>query len=225
MAKQARRKQSTPGWLLGVVVAAAVVLAGLMIWAGSRPAGDPGNTATVPDGANIGLSMGRADAPILIEVFSDFQCSHCQTAATELIPRLVPDYVNTGKVRVTFRNFPRIGPESLAAAKAAVCAGDQGQFWAYHDKLFAVQRTPGAYLAGNLLAYARELGLDTAAWSQCIKTDDVDKRVAADLSDGRERGLRGTPTFYITAGGRTQTVEGAVPYDQFLQVVNAAVGQ
>ncbi len=133
----------------------------------------------------------------------------------------------TGKVQLVYKPFPRLGIESHAAARAAFCASEQGQFWPYHDKLFANWRgvQTGAFAPDRLLTFAGELGLDTAEWSQCMQNSAADQHVAASLAQGEQLGVQGTPTFIITAGGKSAKLVGAVPYADLRRVVAAALEQ
>src|SRR3989338_542935 len=97
-------------------------------------------------------------------------------------PQLIEEYVNTGKVRYVFKNFPFLGDESYYAAEAAECAGDQGKFWEYHDLLFARWQGEGVgtFLPGNLKRYGGELGLDTQAFAACLDSRRKEATVLAD---------------------------------------------
>lgn len=209
---------------LVLVLTGSLLIAGLMIWANTRTG--PGTTLeTALTGE--GTSVGPADAPVRVEVFSDFQCSHCKRAATDTVAPLIRDYGLTGKVKVTYRFFPKLGTESVAAAKAAICASEQGKFWPYHDKLFASWRgvQTGAFSEGRLQSFAQQIGLDTSAWSQCTGNAAVGRRIADDLADGERRGVLGTPTFFVMVAGKSLKIEGAVPYAELRRAVDAALGQ
>lgn len=224
--------------MLTVVLSAAVVLAGALIWLSARSVKGPDTMPDTTPGTALestppvavveaGTALGRADAPVKVEIFSDFQCSHCRRAAEETVAPLVRDYAATGRVQVIYRFFPRLGSESQRAALAAACAADQGLFRAFHDTLFANWRgvQQGAFSAERLRTFADELKLDTTAWSQCVLSQAPARRVAADVADGERRGIRGTPTFFVTAGQKSTKIERAVPYADLRRVVDAALGQ
>ncbi len=142
---------------------------------------------------------GSPDAPLTLTLHSDFLCSHCaQFAAT--LEALGPDYVETGKLQVVFYNFAFLTPESIQAAKASLCALDQGAaaFWRYHDVLYG-SRDGGmvAYSNSRLKEYARQLGLDVDAFSKCFESDAEAARVQADLDAGLQQGVEGTPTWFL----------------------------
>ncbi len=130
-------------------------------------------------------------------------------------------YIAAGIVRFEYRHFPFLGPESLAAAEAAECAGEQGAFWTYHDMLFANQagENRGAFKDANLKAFAAQLNLDTKAFNQCLDSGRYQEAVLAEMQEGRQRGVRATPTFFING----QKIEGALPFEQFQIVIEAAL--
>ena len=86
-----------------------------------------------------GPTLGSAGAPVTIVEFADFQCSFCKKFWADTLPKLKESYVKKGQVRIIYRHFAILGKFSEQAAMAADCAGEQGQFWEYHDKLFANQ--------------------------------------------------------------------------------------
>src|SRR2546425_3089506 len=87
-------------------------------------------------------SLGRADAPVTLVEFSDFQCPFCGRFFATTLPALKKDYIDTGKLRYVFRDFPldQLHPHARMAAAAAHCAGEQGKYWDMHDVLFQNQR-------------------------------------------------------------------------------------
>src|SRR3972149_5050052 len=114
-----------------------------------------------------GPARGAPHAPVTIIELSDFQCSFCGTFWKETLPRLEAEYVKLGKVRFVCRHLAILGRPSVAAAQAADCAGEQGKFWEYHDRLFASQG-PFALTNGRLKGYAGEVGLDAGVFDQCL---------------------------------------------------------
>lgn len=202
--------------LMWVVPAAVLVAAVLMLL---NQATAPPSAGSTRASAAQGNALGPADAPVKVEVFSDFQCPHCRDYAAQVEPRLFQEYVDTGKVQFVYRHLIVIGPDSVNAAQAAECAGLQGQFWPYHDKLFAVQGTRGAYTLENLKAYAGELGLDQDAFTRCLEGGQMMEKVRLDSQEGANRGARSTPTTFING----QMVVGNQPYDAYKRVIDAAL--
>lgn len=184
-------------WMIGgiaVGVAMALVLGALSF--------KSGRTAQPPDLSSVpvqGKSMGAADAPIVLEVFSDYQCPWCARAALDFEKNTLGQYLRNGQVRLLFRDYPFIGLESYWAAVAAGCAGEQNQFWAYHDKLFQEQKgeNQGRFSLTNLKQWAQDLSLDTAAFDRCLTDETPAPSIRADRKLGDDRGVNSTPTFFM----------------------------
>lgn len=126
-------------------------------------------------------------------------------------------------VRFEYKHFAFLGPESTQAAAAAECAREQGQFWQYHDVLFANQRgeNAGAYRTQALEAFAAALGLDEAAFGECLSSGRYEDVVASETAEGQERGVRSTPTIVVNG----EMVEGAVPFSQLQTRIEAILAE
>jgi protein-disulfide isomerase len=138
-------------------------------------------------------SKGRANAPVTIVEFSDFECPSCR----RLLPVLEQVQEAYGDhVRFVYRHFPlsNVHPTAHKAAEASMCADEQGRFWEMHDAMFADQ---GALAVTDLKATARSLGLDGTVFDECLDSGRQEGRVLADLEAGRSVGVRGTPTLLI----------------------------
>ena len=157
--------------------------------------------------------LGNATAPITVVEFSDFQCPYCQRAAPTL-RQLQEKYGD--KVRVVWKDFPltRIHPEAHKAAEAAHCAGDQGKYWAYHDRLFANQQ---ALQVEALKRYARDASLDPARFDACLDSSKFAERVRDSLAIGTKLGVSSTPTIFING----RVMPGAYAYEDMVAVVDA----
>lgn len=165
-----------------------------------------------------GQSKGAATAPVVIEEFSDFQCSYCGRFARETLPQLTAAYIDTGKARFIYRHFAILGPDSEAAAEAASCAGAQGQFWPYHDRLFAAHGRL-TFTRNNLLRVAQELRLNPTDFTACLDTGRSRSQVQAETAAAKTLGLRGTPGFVIN--GRSMV--GALPFELLQSVIEEAL--
>jgi protein-disulfide isomerase len=119
--------------------------------------------------------LGSPDAPIIIVEFSDFQCPFCGKLEREAIAQLRSKYVSRGKISIVHKHAAVLGDESTWAAQAAECAANQGQFWKYHDLLFAGQdgENQGAFTQEKLLGFAQELKLDLTRFESCLKNDET----------------------------------------------------
>jgi len=169
-------------------------------------------------------SVGSEDAPVTIVEFGDFQCPFCRRFFENTLPELKKRYVDSGKVRFVYRDFPIRGMHKYAqkAAEAAECADEQGKFWEYHDLLFERQ---AAWSTGNATTlfndYASELGLNPDKFKECLDSDRYEAEVEKDLQDGIRYGVGGTPTFYING----LKVVGARPLDDFIRVIESELSK
>jgi len=182
-------------------------------------------------------SWGPADAPVTIVEFSDFQCPYCSRFVSQAYPEIKQQY--EGKVRFVFRDFPlsSIHPWAEKGAEAAGCANEQGKFWEYHDAIFqnqtAITQTyqtaaaaqPAdanaglAAVVGTLKTTATDLGLDAAAFNQCLDSGSRAQEVQKDYQDGISYQVQGTPAFFVNG----LLVSGAQPFANFKTVIDAAL--
>lgn len=211
--------------ILIIVGVAVSVVALLVILSSNRPqalAVDdlPYQTGITPDGEPY---KGSPGAPLQLVEYSDFLCGHCGNFA-DALERLGPDYIETGKLQVVFRNYAFLAPESLQAAQAAECALDQGadKFWLYHDLVFARRGTGlAAYSKPQLESYAEQIGLDVVTFSECLESGAKAGEVQVDLEEGRSQGVQSTPTWFLNG----QMVRGAVPEQDLRQFFDSQLSQ
>jgi protein-disulfide isomerase len=165
------------------------------------------------DVAATGPSRGPADASVTIVEFSDFQCPFC-SRALPVIEEVLARYPDD--VRLVYRHMPldRIHDRARVAAEASLCAHDQGQFWAYHDLIFADTKALGDE---DLNGFAGELNLDVAAWEQCMLEKKFAEAVDADVEAARSVGITGTPAFIING----VMLSGAKPVEDFVSVIES----
>jgi len=204
---------------------------------GNSPTLTPGSTQqpTQPPGPQIIQGLldddpvkGNPDATVTIVEFSDFQCPFCKRFHETTLPLILENYVDTGKVKFVYRDFPiqELHPNgAIITALAAECADEQGIFWQYHDKLFETQknweRLAAKDVANELKTYAEELGLDTNQFNDCFDSGKYMDEVKNDLEDGASYGVRGTPGFFIGNEERGYIkVSGAQPYSVFQSVLD-----
>jgi len=171
---------------------------------------------------------GNPDATVTIVEFSDFQCPFCKRFHETTLPLILENYVDTGKVKFVYRDFPIVGLHPNGAfptALAAGCADEQGMFWQYHDKLFQTQkkweRLATEDVVNELKTFSVELGLDTNQFNNCLDSGKYLNEVNNDLQDGSSYGITGTPGFFI---GNEEMgyikVSGAQPYSVFQNVLD-----
>ncbi len=208
----ARRRFLRP--LLLVVGLCAVALIGVALALGNLGRGDSLPTAT----DNV---KGLASAPVEIENWSDFQCPACKQFADTLERQLATGLIPEGQVRLVFRQMAFLGEESVQAAAASECAAEQGQFWPYHDRLFAEQRgrDAGAFSRTNLKRFGAELGLDKASFDGCVDGNLAVARIGAERQIGKERGIQKTPTLLVNG----RKIEGVPTWEGLRQVIDSSM--
>jgi protein-disulfide isomerase len=154
---------------------------------------------------------GGAKAPITIIEFSDYECPFCKRGE-DSIAKVMQAYGD--KIRLVFRDFPLpMHPQARPAAEAAGCANAQGKFWEYHAKLFANQTALGE---DKLKQYAKDVGLDTAKFDECLAKKPFKAAIDKDIADGSEVGVTGTPAFFVNG----RMLSGAQPFEKFKEVID-----
>jgi len=181
-----------------------------------------GNTAVEPSQPSFvdGVSedddpfIGSENAPVVIVSFEDYQCPFCKRAFDQTFPSLKKDYINTGKVKYVYRDFPlSFHPYAQKAAEAAECAGDQEKYWEYHDLIFTNQ----AQLSDTIYStWAQQLGLNVNTFDSCLSSGKYAQEVQKDFADGQKYGVSGTPTFFINGN----KLVGAQPYSAFKSLID-----
>ena len=173
--------------------------------------------------------LGRADAPVTLVEFSDYQCPFCQRFFATTLAALKKDYVDTGKVRYVFRDFPldQIHPQARKTAEAAHCAGEHGKYWEMHDLLFQNQK---ALAQPQLAEHARTIGVDGAKFDECLSSGRHAARVERGLTDGSAIGVQGTPSFVVgktKAGGVVEglPIRGAQPLEAFRRIIDQMLAE
>lgn len=215
-----------PSLGLGAAVASAAILISFAV----SPQGEqvlvevpaPDSRIALLDGGSEFL--GDPGARVTLVEFGDYQCHFCNVFFHETEPLIVRDYVETGKVKMTFKDFTIIGQDSVAAAHAARCAGDQGMFWEYHDILYDNWdgENTGWASPPNLDALAREAGLDSPAFAQCMLDGRHLPAIEESNTDARALGLTGTPAFFVIGpDGQLVGIFGAQPYEAFARALDA----
>ncbi|MGH7654790.1 MAG: DsbA family protein, partial [Gemmatimonadaceae bacterium] len=180
----------------------------------------------IPAGAPLGHLMGKADAPVQVMEFGDFECPACGDFANVTEPDVRTRLINTGIVAFHYYDFPLSQHKnSFTAHLAAACADDQGKFWQMHDRLYAGQDEWSDLTDPNITdplsifrKYAKDLGLDVSTWEKCVTTQKYTAQIKGNQAEGIRRDVEQTPTLFIG----NQKVNN-VSYDQFKQLVDAAL--
>jgi protein-disulfide isomerase len=167
-------------------------------------------------------SRGRADAPVTVVEFTDYQCPYCRRFQAQSWPRLKRDYVDTGKVRFIVRDLPlEFHSAARPAAEAAHCAGEQGHFWPMHDALLASDTKLDD---ASVSRRAQAMGLDVSRFRACVTGNKYEQAIARNAAEAAALGVRGTPTFIIgtTAHGELEgaLLAGALPYEDLAAFLN-----
>lgn len=210
-------------WIWLIVAAAVGFAAAYLLFQsqGEYPGAQQPPTQTAPKALLDEPAQGAEDAPVTIVEFADFKCGFCLRHFLQTLPTLTAEYIQTGKVRYIYRNFPILGVQSRWAALAAECAHEQGHFWEYHDKLFTVAQQGQEFVRSRLKAIAAELGLDSARFDSCLDSSKYLDEVQEDLALGQSEGVTGTPAFLING----ELLVGAQPIEVFRQKIEEALAK
>jgi len=211
------------GWTIALV--AALLSAGGMngVTCTVQPVGGnnnpPGTTVDPDDGApplvQADVILGDPNAPLTVIEYGDFECPFCGSFARNAFPQVRAEFIDTGRVRWIFRNFPldNIHPRARPVARAAECAAQQNAFWAYHDRLFENQDDLSD---AALRDHAEALGLSLSAFDACVAGPAIEVRVDEDVNSGMALGVTSTPTFFVGS----EQVTGDQTAEEMAQAIN-----
>jgi protein-disulfide isomerase len=210
----------------GVIALAAVALIALL--AVSLSAQDSAPTPTVAGQPLVDycqenpencVAKGPADAPVTVVEVSDYGCGHCRNFNLDTAGLLEDLYVTPGQVRWVILPYA-LSQQTLPAAEAAMCAGDQERFWEFHHRMFEIQNESLALSRRGFMDAAEDLGLDTDAFDECLDSAKYRPLVASNIDAAERVGVRATPTFFFN----DQMLEGNAPLSTFQQRINALLG-
>ncbi len=165
--------------------------------------------------------LGDNNAPITLVEFGDYQCHFCNVFFHTTEDKIVQKYVETGKVKIIFKDYNIIGPDSVNASYGAHCANEQELFWEYHDILYSnwTGENNGWASSENLLKFAKEINLDLDQWSDCMINGNNSQTILASNEDARALELTGTPAFFVIGtDGETTRLFGAQPFETFERI-------
>jgi protein-disulfide isomerase len=228
------KRAATPAWRSPVVLVtgAALVLGAVLIIIALPKPTDPGRELQAPPYAYPAAQirddvLGSATAPVVIELYEDFQCPACKLFVTTELHRLVDDFVVPGTVRIEARDLAFLGrgnpDESMELAAGAACATEQGRYWAFHDVVFWNQgrENRGDHDATFIGNAADMAGLDRAAWDACVARTDVRGPITSRTRAAIAQGIQSTPTLVING----QKVVGVPDYDQLSAMIRGLASQ
>lgn len=214
--------------LIGGVAALIYALSG-----GGGGASEPVEVTQVDDPqalfeAATPVKKGPDDAPVKVVEFGDYECPGCGYFARSIRPVVDDRFVESGEVQFIYYDFPltEIHRHAFLAARAARCAGDQDRFWDYHDQLYATreQWARASNAAGEFTDIARQLGLDTGAFGECLRSDRYADVVSANRELAQQLGINSTPTILVN--GRRVGIEqmtGPNPARPLIDAIEAAL--
>ncbi|WP_415282268.1 DsbA family protein [Candidatus Nitrososphaera sp. FF02] len=175
-------------------------------------------------------ALGSESATVTVVEFGDYLCTYCHRFHETTKDQLVADYVDTGKIKFIFKDFPindHLGGGSTLGAQASYCAADQGRFWQFHDAMYSGW---GGERAGwitdeNMSIYAQAAGVpDIDQFDSCLASHKYAEEVRENYDLARTIGLRATPSFVIIpADGEPESIIGAQPYQTFQQKIDDAL--
>lgn len=207
------------------------------VFASTAPSASSAPAVAAPDAGPVKVSvdddavLGDPDAPITMIEFSDYECPFCKRYFDQTYPEIKKNYIDTGKVKLVFRDLPLSFHDPLATkeAIAANCAKEQGGDEAYykmHDALFTQTTSNGNGLTiDKIYTIAGEVGLNAGNFKTCLDSDKYKDEVSKDLADAGAVGADGTPTFFIGKSDDSGTIEGsrlvgAQPYTAFSTIID-----
>jgi protein-disulfide isomerase len=166
--------------------------------------------------------IGDPSAEITILEFGDYQCTFCYKFHQSTLNTIKQDFIETGKVKLVFKDFPLNGPDSVLAAEAAYCAQDQEKYWQYHDELYknwGGERT-GWITRESLDKFATTVNLDLEKFNECLDDQKYSERVNQMYEFGKEIGIDATPSFLVFNNEKIIKITGNQPLEVFLKSID-----
>lgn len=178
--------------------------------------------------------LGNIDAKVTMVEFSDYECPFCKRYFESTYPDIKKDYIDTGKIKLIYRDLPlSFHANAAKEAEAANCAKEQGgdsAYFKFHDEMFTKTTSNGTGLSiDELPTLAQNVGLNGPLLKTCLDSGKYKAEVDKDLADAEKYGASGTPTFFIGKSGdgevNGQMLVGAQPFSAFQKVIDAALAE
>lgn len=217
------------------VIGAGLLIAGAVVWNGSRPAAPAGTGGTAPTATanikNVKMDgdpyIGNANAPVTIAFWSDFQCPFCKQFELNTLPQIITDYVDTGKVKIVMMDFAFLGQDSITAAEysRAVWKLYPTKYFEWRTAMYEAQDAEGDQGFGDAASIdklnATIAGLDAAKIAADVKANAAAYQALAeaDKAEAAKQGVNATPSFVIG----TQLIAGAYPYANFKAAIDPLI--
>ncbi len=170
------------------------------------------------------FALGDPEAPISMVVYSDYRCPFCARYSNVSEPVIIERFVESGQVRMEWRDFPVFGDASMLGARAGRAAAEQGLFWEFNEAVFAAAPSNAHHdlTPEKLLGFAEQVGVpDLERFEEEMLSEDFDEEIASDMLQGRMLGISGTPSFVI--GG--YALVGAQPTEVFIDVIEQTLAE
>ena len=233
--------------ICGTIIVACVIIAGTILYSNGKSS----NSNTVVNGnvpnqqqqqnqpigpVKVSVDddpvLGDKNAPVTLIEFSDYECPFCKRHFTDVYPQLKKDYIDTGKVKLVFRDYiavPSHNPLATSEAMAAQCAKDQdgdSAYFKFHDAIFTKTISNGNGLAvSELPVIAKSLGLNVSTFQSCLDSNKYKDEVNKDIADGQKVGVNGTPSFFVGKSNSSGTIDGTIivgaqPFSAFKVIID-----
>jgi len=219
-------------WGLGALIVVALMTAAYLAGrAGSpdtreaavaAPMGPLGDQARRADGDP--LALGAVDAPLVLVTFSDYRCPFCARHSRVTEPELIDRYVESGQLRIEWRDLPIFGDASMLAARAGRAAAAQDRFWEYNQAIYAAAPESGHHdlTEQKLLEFAEQVGIsDLERFAADLNSTVFDEAIERDFAQAISLGINGTPSFVINGN----PIVGAQPTVVFTTIIEEALAE
>lgn len=197
--------------IVGGVLVIVIIAVGVLVAVNRDNDSDTGDLGSIVAGVAIpasvpvnGMTIGSPDAPLKLTEYGDYQCPYCAEVSSVAFPELMTKYIETGQVSITFAPMAFIGDESTSAAEAALCANDQGKFWAMHETIYGNHNGEniGNLTSDRLGQMAQLSGLDMDQFNSCMTNGTHEKDVENLNATASAAGVNSTPTFVTNTGDK-----------------------
>lgn len=159
--------------------------------------------------------IGKNYAPVTIENYQDHTCGMCRYAFKEILPQILKHYVDQGKAKLVFREFPLIrSDKDMMIASYAQCAGEQRRYLEFVGAMYEIH---GGLEEEKLKFAANKAKLNLERLASCLLSGKGLKAVNNDISKGTALKIDGTPTFFING----KPVIGAQPFEELKKIIDA----
>ncbi|OGH11787.1 MAG: hypothetical protein A2857_04835 [Candidatus Levybacteria bacterium RIFCSPHIGHO2_01_FULL_36_15] len=179
--------------------------------------------------------LGDKNAKLTLVEFSDYECPFCKKSFTEVLPELKKSYIDTGKIRLVYKDLPLPFHQNAAKeAEAAQCAKDQGgdiAYFKYHDQIFINTTSGGTGITlDQLPALAKSAGLNLTQFQECLDGGKLKAEVDKDLAEAQKVGANGTPTWFLGKTTSSDSIEGTIlvgaqPFSAFKSAIDQQLSQ